>query len=128
MACATLKFPGDIVANICCGMPKSVHTVNWPFTGRRVALVISQPVLADGKSDHFRGGKESREIAHPAPRILFVHEVDLLGRCVAEGRLEAHPPGMTWADSLGQQTCAGPVGARRSASSTRLTGKKRKSR
>jgi hypothetical protein len=48
-------------------------------------------------------GDDSRKVAHTSPKPLYTQEVDMLGRCIREGRLEAYAPAMTWADSLGQQ-------------------------
>ena len=65
-------------------------------------MIIPSPWFADGKAI-IQVGDEQREVAHSSPKSLYTHEVDMLGRCVREGRLEAYAPAMTWADSLGQQ-------------------------
>jgi len=40
--------------------------------------MVIPAVAGRRQSDHFRAGKESREIGHPSPKDLCVHEVDLL--------------------------------------------------
>jgi predicted dehydrogenase len=100
-ASATMRFPGDILANLSCGVQLSQHN-QIRIYGSKGNMIVLSPWFADGKAI-ISVGNETREIAHSSPKSLYTHEVDMLGCCVREGRLEAHSPGMTWADSLGQQ-------------------------
>lgn len=100
-ATATMRFPGDILANLSCGVQLSQHN-QIRIYGSKGHMIIPSPWFADGKAI-ISVGNESREVAHSSPKSLYTHEVDMLGHCVREGRLEAYAPAMTWADSLGQQ-------------------------
>jgi predicted dehydrogenase len=100
-ASATMRFPGDILANLSCGVQLSQHN-QIRIYGSKGNMIIPSPWFADGKAI-ISVGNESREVSHSSPKSLYTHEVDMLGRCVREGRLEAYAPAMTWADSLGQQ-------------------------
>ena len=100
-ATATMRFPGDILANVSCGLQVQQHN-QIRLYGSEGNMVIPSPWFADGKAI-IQVGDQSREVAFTSPKPLYTHEVDMLGRCVREGRLEAYAPAMTWADSLGQQ-------------------------
>jgi predicted dehydrogenase len=96
-----MRFSGDILANISCGVQLSQHN-QIRIYGSKGNMIIPSPWFADGKAI-ISVGNESREVSHSSPKSLYTHEVDMLGRCVREERLEAYSPAMTWADSLGQQ-------------------------
>ena len=100
-ATATMRFPGDILANLSCGVQLSQHN-QIRIYGSKGNMIIPSPWFADGKAI-IQIGEEQRQVAHSSPKSLYTHEVDMLGHCVREGRLEAYAPAMTWADSLGQQ-------------------------
>jgi predicted dehydrogenase len=100
-AAATMRFPGNILANVSCGLQVQQHN-QIRIYGSDGHMIIPSPWIADGKAI-INLGDESREVIHTSLKPLYTHEVDMLGRCVREGRLEAYAPGMTWADSLGQQ-------------------------
>jgi len=101
-AAATLRFPGDMVANVSCGI--CVAQANQlRIWGSKGHLVVPNPWFHDGRAILHRDGKPPREIVRASKKNLYAHEAEMLGRCVREGRLEAHPPGMTWADSVSQQ-------------------------
>lgn len=100
-ATATLRFPGDILANVSCGLQVQQHN-QIRIYGSAGHLIIPTPWHADGRAT-IHVGNTDREIIHAIPKPLYSHEIDMLGRCVREGRLEAYAPAMTWADSLGQQ-------------------------
>ncbi len=64
----------------------------WFATGRQggsAAIVIHKP---DGKEE---------TITVTEPRWLYVFEIEAAGRAIREKRGEFDPPGMTWADTLG---------------------------
>lgn len=101
-ATATLRFPHDILANVSCGLQVQQHN-QIRIYGSVGHMIIPNPWKADGRAMIYVGNT-GREVAHATAKPLYAHEVDILGRCAREGRLEAYPPAMTWADSLGQQT------------------------
>jgi len=102
-AAALFHFPGDITASLNCGV-KINRPNQLAIYGSKGKLVVPSPWFHDGKAIlHVAGQKEPVVLESPSPLTLYTHEVEMLHRCVAVGRLEAHPPGMTWADSLGQQ-------------------------
>lgn len=101
-ATATLRFPGDILANVSCGLQVNQHN-EIRIYGSVGHMIVPSPWFADGKVI-IHSGKEVREVVHASQKPLYAHEVDMLGCCVREGRMEAYAPAMTWADSLGQQS------------------------
>jgi len=100
-AAATMRFSGDILANLSCGLQVSQHN-QIRIYGSKGHMTVTGPWFADGKAI-IETGNDRREISFTSDKSAYAHEVDMLGRCVEEGRLEAHSPAMTWADSLGQQ-------------------------
>ncbi|MDZ4815374.1 MAG: aldo/keto reductase [Verrucomicrobiota bacterium] len=101
-AAAILKFPNDVIATVSSGIQlnqKNELRV-WGSSGH---MVIPSPWFADGRVIVSKDGQAPEEITHPSTKNLYTHEVDMLGTCVRESRLEAYAPSMTWADSLSQQ-------------------------
>lgn len=103
-ATATLRFPGDILANLTCGnqvdMLSRVHV--WGDTGDIEVLNPWNPAkdMANGTLRlRKRGEVETTDIEFPAERPLYAVEADAVARSISG--LEAPPPCMTWADSLG---------------------------
>ena len=101
-ACAVLKFPGNIVANLTCGMrvrddctvtlwgaKGHIHVPSPWFAGERTELLVYQD-----------GNAEPERVTVEAGAPLYTIEADTVARCVAEGRQQAPSPCMTWADSL----------------------------
>jgi predicted dehydrogenase len=105
LAIASLRFPGGILAELCCGirLGRGVGVTLWGSKGRihvpspwhpgRWSKGIStiEVALYDKKKPKILKIKETRN--------LYALEVDEVGRCLSKGRKES--PNMSWADSLG---------------------------
>ncbi len=105
-ASALLHFPGDIVAEVACGLQLGLeNTVSvWGSSGH---LLLRNPWLPD--TDRFRGregvgillytdGKPGvEEVAAPSDKPLYALEAD----SVAQFLDARQSPAMSWADSLG---------------------------
>lgn len=106
LALATLRFPGDILAQISTGITMK-HGQVARLYGTRGNLLIRSPWFGGG----VRGGRcelvltideeEPQTITIDDDVWLYEREVDALTDGVAAGRTEPEAPAMTWADSLG---------------------------
>lgn len=102
-ATAAVKFPGDIVATLLCGMQLGVPAVTEAY-GTNGRLVVRNPWFP-GTSDEsaaievYVNGQEPRTVHAPGPSGLYTIEVDHVAQRLAE-RQSAYPA-MDWADSLG---------------------------
>ncbi|MDX2226440.1 MAG: aldo/keto reductase [Verrucomicrobiae bacterium] len=101
-AAAVMKFPGDIVATVTTGLRVNLHN-HLRIYGDKGHILVTNPWFTEGKFTLCLDGKEPKDIHVNSPKNLYAHEADMLAECVAEGRTEPRPPGLTWADSLGQQ-------------------------
>ncbi len=106
-AVASLKFPGNIVANLTCGSQVNVESDLRVF-GSKGNLRVPSPWFAAPKGNQAKiivniDGQPSREEPVASEHDLYAYQVDLLGQGVAAGKLQAPSPAMTWADSLGNQ-------------------------
>jgi len=99
---ALARFEGDIVANLACGVQVNRGGGLWVY-GSKANLQMPSPWFNDGRILITPHGQQTKEIVAGSDQTLYVHEVDMVARCVREGRLEAYPPAMTWDDSRGQQ-------------------------
>jgi len=103
-AVAVLKFPGDILAHVTCGMQlnASLPTVIHGSKGR---IVVPHPWFpgqdeASSRLEvHLAGRPEPEVHAAPGSAPLYAIEVDTVARFLAER--QAPPPCMSWADTLG---------------------------
>ena len=100
-ASVTMLFPSDFLANLSYGVQLSQHNQIRIYESKG-HMIIPSPWFADSKAT-IQVGDGQREVAHSSPKSLYPHEIDMLGRCVPEGRLETYVPAITWAYSLGQQ-------------------------
>jgi aryl-alcohol dehydrogenase-like predicted oxidoreductase/predicted dehydrogenase len=105
-ATALLKFPGDLVAEIACGLQVRLENEVkvWGSTGH---LVLRNPWLPD--TDRYKGAEgvgillyqdgkaEAQEIAVLSAKPLYAIEADT----VAQHLADRQAPAMSWADSLG---------------------------
>lgn len=105
-ATATLKFPGDILCNVVCGLQLNCWAPPQIF-GSKGRIVVHNPWFP-GHTDenakievHVGGEKEPRIIHAPSAIPLYAHEVDVCGKAIAAGQREAASPAMTWKDTLG---------------------------
>jgi predicted dehydrogenase/aryl-alcohol dehydrogenase-like predicted oxidoreductase len=99
---ANARFKGDLMASmkagVQCGMRNGIE-----IYGEKGKIHIDAPWFTDGVIRVEVEGEEPETISASSDKHLYSHEVDVLGTGVQAGRLEALPPAMTWADSLGQQ-------------------------
>jgi predicted dehydrogenase len=106
-ASAVMRFPGDIIAEVAAGVTvsrKSCAVVH----GSAGSIVLSNPWVSNRAAPdcpeiliQLAAEKEPRLIPVSAPVTSFSLEADVFGDALAAGRLEAPPPAMTSADSLG---------------------------
>jgi predicted dehydrogenase len=103
-AVASLKFEGGILANLACGVDVPQHNdvkifgsegqiiVPWPWSpakeGGKCTILVGK-----------HGDEELNEIVVETRQWLYAFEADMVA--ANRDRLEATPPAMTWADSLG---------------------------
>jgi predicted dehydrogenase/aryl-alcohol dehydrogenase-like predicted oxidoreductase len=106
-AVASLKFPGEIVAQLATAVQQNMENVVRIF-GDGGRIVVSNPWVADRNNPskgtiviHKNGEKEPREITLEADNTSFGLEIDFAGRAILEGKTEAAYPAMTPADTLG---------------------------
>jgi predicted dehydrogenase len=104
-AVASLKFPGDIVAQISTGVSVSQDNFVKIF-GSEGWISVSNPWVFDssnteqGKIVMQRSGEPApREILVEASATSFTYEADAAGRAIISRKTEA--PAMSWNDSLG---------------------------
>ncbi len=103
---ATCKFElpgrGPILANMMTGVQCETEMGVYVW-GSKGKLHLPSPWFNDGRILVTVYGEKEKEVLATTDEDLYVHEIDELGRCVAEGRREAHPPALTWDDTRGQQ-------------------------
>ena len=98
-AVAVLKFPGDILAQLSCGIHLNQENVVRIF-GTEGNIFIPSPWIVGEQSKIIvnRNGQEPQEIEIQSSD-LFGIEADVVAACI-ENR-QAAPPAMTWDDTLG---------------------------
>jgi len=106
-AVGTLKFPGDILAQLATGIAVNQENVVRIFgsTGR---IVVPHPWTANRQQGepgrmllHRQGQTAPEEIVVAADRTAFAYEVDVVGAAIAAGQQQAAAPAMSWDDTLG---------------------------
>jgi predicted dehydrogenase len=103
-ATATLKFPGDILAQLTCGTRTEGESVARVY-GTKGCLTIPSPWFGSwgaGRSKiiYQRSWRHKpRTIWVKADRNLYTYEADEVARCIRKGRKES--PVMPMADSMG---------------------------
>lgn len=106
LALATLRFPGDVLAQISTGISMK-HGQVARLYGTRGSLIIRSPWFGGGihggrcELALTLDGEEPQTIAIDDDVWLYEHEVNALTDGVAAGRTEPEAPAMTWADTLG---------------------------
>ncbi len=105
-AIGTLKFPGDILAQISTGVGINQENVVRIF-GTQGRITIPNPYVANrGAPDTGKiivqknGEKEPKEFVCEASNTSFGLEADVFGTAVLMGKKQAPAPAMTWADTL----------------------------
>ena len=102
-ATAAVRFPGDIVANLTCGIQVGVQSAVrvWGSEGHIVVTNPWFPDRPDAKVLVYRNGQEApEEIVAQGEVPLYSIEADMVAEAVAAGRQQATYPCMTWEDSL----------------------------
>ncbi|HXV73478.1 MAG TPA: hypothetical protein VD713_01985, partial [Sphingomonadales bacterium] len=103
-AAATLKFPGNLLAQVTCGTRTEGETVARVF-GSKGSLHVPSPWFGcwgPGSSKlYFQKSwrHKPRRIEVKADRMLYALEADEVGECLKRGRKESLL--MPWRDSLG---------------------------
>ncbi len=106
-ATATLKFPGDILANIATGVLVNQENVVRIF-GSEGSINIPNPWVADRANPtqgkiivNKRGEPSPREIVVDAEATAFTLEADTFGEAVLAGKTDVQSPAMSRGDTLG---------------------------
>jgi predicted dehydrogenase/aryl-alcohol dehydrogenase-like predicted oxidoreductase len=106
-ATATLKFPGDIIANIATGVGVNQENVVRIF-GSEGSIYIPNPWVADRANPttgkiivNRRGESQPREVCVEAEATAFTLEADTFGEAVLAGKLDVQSPAMRQADTMG---------------------------
>ncbi|MCP4384135.1 MAG: Gfo/Idh/MocA family oxidoreductase [Hyphomicrobiales bacterium] len=105
-AAATLKFPGDVIAQLSASITVAQDNQLRIF-GTEGWISIAEPWVGTGRN----GGTKDILIHRPdgpvetvvvdEPRPLYSFEIDAVGRAIRAGQTQLDPPGATWADTLG---------------------------
>lgn len=105
IALASLKFPGDILAELSCASRVDRGTSMVKIDGSRGTLLVPSPWFAtwDPGTSYLllrqKGEKKDQKIPIRCDRNLYTVEADAAAKAIREGRRES--PVMTWADTLG---------------------------
>ena len=106
-AVASLKFPGEMIAQVATGIRIRQDNVAaiYGTTGR---IVLPNPWVCNrlapdiGEILIYRPEQPEPELfTCPAAATSFALEVDVVGRAIQAGQREVAPPAMTWDDTLG---------------------------
>ena len=103
-AVALMQFPGNIVAQISCGL-RLTQENKVRVEGTEGSIILPTPWVAnvDGGEAQIlllRNGQAPEMITVPSGP-LYAMEADLVAHHISQGHLEAAWPAMTWADTLG---------------------------
>ncbi len=101
-AMALLRFPGDVLAEITCGI-RTQGEVILRVHGTKGSITVPEPFgcgIKAGKTSILvhRNGKTEKVVVK-SDRGLYTYEADAVARALREDRPQS--PSMTWADSLG---------------------------
>jgi aryl-alcohol dehydrogenase-like predicted oxidoreductase len=105
-AIASLKFPGDVLAQLATGITLNQENVVRVF-GSEGSILLPNPWVCNrqaaeaGKIILRRKGQPEETITVPADLVTFTYEADVVGRAILTGQQQAPAPAMTWADTLG---------------------------
>ncbi|HEY5037598.1 MAG TPA: Gfo/Idh/MocA family oxidoreductase [bacterium] len=99
-ASATLSFPGEITADLLCGI-RFVDEKTVRILGSKGSIVLPAPwkPTEGGILIHMTGSKRTTEIKVNIDRPLSTREADTAGEAILRGLVEC--PAMEWKDSLG---------------------------
>ena len=104
-ASAVLQFPGDMLAEVSGGVLLAYDNTVRVF-GTDGWFEVMSPWFASGKEGGkadivVHRGDKTETIVVEEPRWLYTFEIEAASDAIRTGRQEFEPPGMTWADSLG---------------------------
>lgn len=104
-AAATLRFEGDIIAQVSAAVRLNMHDTLRVF-GTAGHLEVPAPWIParEGGTSRIilhRDGQPSETIEVEAKLHLYAYEIQAVARAIAGGAKEAAPPCMTWSDTLG---------------------------
>lgn len=97
---AIAKFPGDILAQLSCGVRLQQENAVRIY-GTQGSLVVPEPWVpsGDGGTTEIRivRGRETEIVRVESDRPIYAHEADVVARSLAQRQA----PEMSWADTLG---------------------------
>lgn len=105
-ACATVKFPGDIIAQLTTGVQVGVDSPVEVF-GSEGYIKLHNPYVhgrSGGTTTQIligKRGEEPRAVEVTTDRTAFSYEADVVGKAIQAGQTQAPAPAMTWDDSMG---------------------------
>ncbi len=106
-AVGTMKFENGTVASISTGIGLAQENVVRVF-GTQGYLVLPNPFQANREKPeagrillYHKDHPTPEELWAPSEVTSFAHEADVCGHAIRARRVEAEPPAMTWADTLG---------------------------
>jgi predicted dehydrogenase/aryl-alcohol dehydrogenase-like predicted oxidoreductase len=106
VAYASLHFPSGFTAEIGCAVQRQMDN-SATIHGTKGTIKIHDPWVpgrnkgpSDAKLTVTVDGKATDEVIADK-RMLFAFEAEVASKAIADGKLEADAPAMTWADSLG---------------------------
>jgi predicted dehydrogenase/aryl-alcohol dehydrogenase-like predicted oxidoreductase len=105
-AAAVIRFPGDILALVSCGVRVNQENVVRIY-GTEGQILVPSPWFASkeaGESkilSYRKGQTAAEEVVVRADRNLYAYEADAVAEAIVRGDVQARPPCMTWEDTLG---------------------------
>lgn len=103
-ATATVRFPGDILANLSCGMRVGGPQNAVEILGNKGSIIIKNPWKPDGKTDKLIvnvNGLPPQELIISANAPLYTVQVDEFAKAVAAGQKQVKFPAMSLNDTFG---------------------------
>lgn len=105
-ATATMAFPGGVIADVATSIGVAQDNV-LRVSGTEGWIEVKDFWFASGKEGGtgtiaiHRKDREPETITVTEPGWLYAFEIDAAGEAIRAGRQQFDPPGMTWADTLG---------------------------
>lgn len=100
-ASTTLKFTGEILAQLTCGV-RLAHDNQVTVFGTEGKMTITAPWFCNGEIlIRRKGTKEDEVIRVDSPQNSYVYQVDLIAQHLAD----KETPAMSWQDTLGNMQC-----------------------
>lgn len=105
-ASAAMAFPNGVIADAVVGIGVAQENILRVY-GTEGWIAVRDFWFATGKQGGaaeilvHRKGREPETVAITEPGWLYAFEIDAAGDAIRAGKQEFDPPGMTWADTLG---------------------------